>query len=56
MKRMQVQFPRYLEEKLVDNEQSYRRLKFGDVEGETGSATVAAEGQAIFKDSLKIKF
>jgi hypothetical protein len=56
VKRMEVQFPRYLEEKLVDNEQSYRWLKFGDSEGETESTTVAAEDQAICTDSLKRKF
>jgi len=44
---MQVQLPRYLEETLVDNEESYRRLKIGDIEGETESTTVADEDQAI---------
>jgi hypothetical protein len=34
-KRMHGQFPRNLDEKLVDKEQSYRRLKFGDIMGET---------------------
>jgi hypothetical protein len=34
-KRMLGQFSRDLDEKLVDNEQSYRWLKFGDIRGET---------------------
>jgi hypothetical protein len=46
-KRMHGQFPRSLDGKLVDNEQSYRRLKFGNTEGETESAIVAAQDQAI---------
>jgi hypothetical protein len=29
------QFPRSLDEGLIDKEQSYRRLKFGDIKGET---------------------
>jgi hypothetical protein len=28
---------------LVDKEQSYRWLRFGDIKGETGSTVVAAE-------------
>jgi hypothetical protein len=46
-RRMHGQFPRSLDEKLVDKEQSYRRLKFGDIKGETESAIVAAQDQAI---------
>jgi IS30 family transposase len=34
-KMMLGQFSRDLDEKLVDNEQSYRWLKFGDIRGET---------------------
>jgi hypothetical protein len=30
-KRMHGQFPRSLDEKLVDKEQSYRWMKFGDI-------------------------
>jgi hypothetical protein len=37
------QFPRNSDEKLVDNEQSYRWLKFGNIKGETGSTIVAAQ-------------
>jgi hypothetical protein len=33
--------------KLVDNEQSYRWLKFGDIKEETESTVVAAQDQAI---------
>jgi hypothetical protein len=44
---MHGNFPRNLDEKVVDYEQSYRWLKFGDVKGETESATLAAQDQAI---------
>jgi hypothetical protein len=46
-KRMHGQFLRNLGEQLVDNEQSYRWLKFGDVKGERESTIVAAQDQAI---------
>ena len=46
-KRMHGQFPRNLDEKLVDIEQSYRWLKSGDIKGETESTIVAAQDQAI---------
>ena len=36
-KRMHGQLPRNLDEKLVDIEQSYRWLKYGDIKGETES-------------------
>ena len=42
-KRMHGQFPRNLDEKLVDIEQSYRWLKSGDIKGETESTIVAAQ-------------
>ena len=45
-----------LDEKLVDNEESYGWLKFGDVKGEIESGTVAAQDQAISTTILKIKF
>ena len=48
-KRMHGQFPRNLEEKLVDLEQSYRWLKSGDMKGETESTIVAAQEHAISK-------
>jgi hypothetical protein len=44
---MHGQFPRSLDEKLVDKEQSYRWLKFGDIKGETESTGVAAQDQAV---------
>jgi hypothetical protein len=43
------------DEKLVDNEQSYRWLKFGEIEGETASIIVAAEGQTISTNYFKNK-
>jgi hypothetical protein len=46
-KTMHRQFPHNLDEKLVDNEQSYRWLKFGNIKGETESTIVAAQDQAI---------
>jgi hypothetical protein len=42
---MHGQFPRCLDAKLVDKEQSYRWLKFGDIKGETESTIVAAQVQ-----------
>jgi hypothetical protein len=39
---MHGHFPHSLDEKLVDKEQSYRWLKFGNIKGETESAIVAA--------------
>jgi hypothetical protein len=35
---MHEQFTRSLDEKLVDNEQSYRWLKFGDIKYNCGSS------------------
>jgi len=46
---MHGQLSRNLDEQLVDIEQSYRSLKSGDIKGETGSITVAAQDQAISK-------
>jgi hypothetical protein len=54
-KRMHGQFPRSSDEKLVDKEQSYRWLKFGDIEGETESTIVAAQDQAISTNYFKKK-
>jgi hypothetical protein len=53
-KRMHGQFPRSLDKKLVDKEQSYR-LKFGDIKGETVSTIVAAQDQAIRPNYFKRK-
>jgi hypothetical protein len=38
---------------LVDKEQSYRWLKFGDIKGETKSTIVAAQDQAISTNYFK---
>jgi hypothetical protein len=51
---MHGQLPRSLDEKLVDIEQSYRWLKYGDINGETESTIVAAQDQAISTKYLRI--
>jgi hypothetical protein len=48
-------FPHSLDEKLVDNEQSYQWLKFGNIKGGTESTIVAAQDQAISKNYFKNK-
>jgi hypothetical protein len=53
---MHGQFPRRLDEKLVDKEQSYRWLKFGDIKGETENTIVAAQDQAISTNYLREQF
>jgi hypothetical protein len=52
---MHGQFPRSLDEKLVDKGQSYRWLKFGGIKGETESTIVAAQDQAISTNYFKRK-
>jgi hypothetical protein len=52
-KRMHGQWPRSLDEKLMDVEQSYRWLKCGDLKGETESTIVAAQDQAINTNYVK---
>jgi hypothetical protein len=52
---MHGQFPRNAGEELVENEQSSRWLKFGDIKGEAESTIVAVPGQAIGKNYLKNK-
>ena len=47
VKKMHGQMPSNLDEKLAVNGQSYRWPKFRDIQGETESAIVAAERQAI---------
>jgi hypothetical protein len=54
-KRMHGQFPRSLDEKLVNEEQSYRWLKFGDIKAETESTIVAAQDQTISTKYFKRK-
>ena len=44
-KRMHGQLPRSLEAKLVDIEQSYRWLKYGDIKGETESTMTNSNNQ-----------
>jgi hypothetical protein len=39
----------------MDNEQSYRWLKFGNIKGETESTAVAAQDQAISTNYFKNK-
>jgi hypothetical protein len=53
---MHGQLPRNLDERLVDIEQSYRWLKFGDFKGETEGTVVAAKDQEIRRKRLGIKF
>ena len=52
---MHGQLPRNLGKKLVDIEQSYHWLKSGDIKGETKSAIVAAQDQAISTNYFKNK-
>ena len=52
---MHGQFPRNLDVKLVDIEQSYRWLKSGDIKGQTESKIVAAQDQAISRNYFKNK-
>jgi hypothetical protein len=54
-KRMPKQFPHSLDEKLVDKEQFYQWLKFGDIKGETES-TMVAQDQALSTKCIKKKF
>jgi hypothetical protein len=52
-KRIHGQWPRSLDEKLTDIEQSCRWLKYGDIKGETESTIVAAQDQAISTNYFK---
>ena len=52
---MHGQLPRNLEENLVDNKQSYRWLKCGDIKGERESTIVAAQDQAISTNYFRNK-
>ena len=52
---MHGQLPHNFDEKLVDIEQSYQWLKFGDIKGETESTLVAAQAQAISTNYFKGK-
>jgi hypothetical protein len=55
-KRLHGQFPRSLDEGLINKEQSYRWLKFGDIKGETETVIMAAQDQAISTNYFKIFF
>jgi hypothetical protein len=55
-KRLHGQFPRSLDEGLIDKEQSYRWLKFGYIKGITESVIMAAQDQAISTNYFKKKF
>jgi len=52
---MHGKLPHNLEVKLVDNEQSYRWLKFGHIKRETRSKIVATQDQAIKTSYFKNK-
>ena len=52
---MHGQLQHNLDEKLVDNEQSYQWLKFGDIRGETESTIVAPQDQAVSTNYFKNK-
>jgi hypothetical protein len=54
-KRMHGQLPRRLYEKLLDIEQSYRWLKYGDIKGETESTIVALKTKQLVQTILRIK-
>jgi hypothetical protein len=54
-KRLHGQFPWSLDEGLIDKEQSYQWLKFGDIKGETESVIMAAQDQAISTNYFKKK-
>jgi hypothetical protein len=54
-KRLHGQFPRSLDERLINKEQSYQWLKFGDIKGETESVIMAAQDQAISTNYFKKK-
>jgi hypothetical protein len=52
---MRGEFPRSLDDMLVDREQTYRRLKFGDINGATESSVLAAQDQALGTNYFKKK-
>ena len=45
--------PAWLDEELVDNEQSYRWLKFVEIKGRTEGTVVAAQDYAVSTNSFK---
>jgi hypothetical protein len=54
-KRMHGQFPRSLDDMLVDREQTYRWMKFGDIKVGTESLIVATQDQALGTNFIKRK-
>jgi len=50
---MHGQFPRNLDKKLVDIEQSYQRIKCGDIKGDTERTVMAGQGQPISTNYFK---
>jgi uncharacterized protein (UPF0371 family) len=52
-KRLYGQFPRSLDEELIDKEQFYCWLKFRDIKGETESVIMASQDQAISTNYFK---
>ncbi|KAF2889734.1 hypothetical protein ILUMI_16438 [Ignelater luminosus] len=46
-KQMQGQYPRAVQEHLIDKEQTYEWLHKGELKGETESLIIAAQDQAI---------
>jgi hypothetical protein len=55
IKKLHGQLPRSLDEKLVDIEQSYRWVKYGDIKGETEITIVKDQDQAISTNYFKNK-
>jgi hypothetical protein len=55
-KTLHGEFPRSLDEGLIDKEQSYLWLKFGDIKGETESVIMADQDQAINTNYLRKNF
>jgi hypothetical protein len=54
-KKLNGQFSQSLDEELIDTEQSYQWLKFGDIKGETECFIMAAQDQVISKNYFKKK-
>ena len=54
-KRIHGHFPCNVNIKLVDNEQTYQWLKFGDIKEETESTVVADQDQTLSKNYCKNK-
>jgi hypothetical protein len=52
-RRMHGKFPRSLDQKLVDKEQSYRSLNSGDVKRKTESTRIAAQDQELSANHFK---